>query len=113
MKTYHRSEDGLTVLLALFIVHLLFPVFLVYSWLLPSGGLALKFRQEQSRREKLEACIRKAEQRELAPPAPVLSDPYDGSCLGRNRINEACQYSSEQHKSDLPRDGNLDACDEP
>lgn len=113
MKTNQRSEAGLTMFLALSIVHLLFPVFLVYSWILPSGNFAFNFRQAQSKREKLEACIKKAEQRELAAPEPVLPDLYDGSCLGRNRINEALQYASEQPESTVRRTENHDACEQP
>lgn len=111
MKTRSRSAGGLTILLALSLVHLLFPIFVVYSWVFPSGIFAFKFKQQQqSKRDLLDACIKKAEQRQLASPKALLANPYDGSCLGRNRLNEARQQSDE-YSSSLQREADLDVRD--
>lgn len=106
-----RPASGLTVFLALSLVHLLFPIFVVYSWIYPSNSFSLKLKHEHSKRSRLEECIRKAEERELAEPSRVLADPYDGACLGRNRINETLRHATDGRSSTLRSSEETDPCD--
>lgn len=96
MRRRSRQAGGLTVLLALALVHLLFPVFVVYSWIVPTAVFTQRAKQDKQSRSRLEDCIRRAERRSLAAPEPVLCNPYDGACLGRNRIHENLQGANEE-----------------
>ena len=93
----HQSRNSTGVILLSVLV---FALVFCLSFIIPFGFLSSQLVQENgshnsaqkerkssgARAMSLEDRIRAAENRELEVPDSLLVDPYDGTCLGKNRI---------------------------